>query len=311
MRLAPIALFTYNRPEHTRRTVEALVRNQFAAESDLIVFSDGPKSLGDAESVEAVRQFLESIHGFKSVQIIRQPHNLGLARSIISGVTQVCGTHGRVIVLEDDMLTSPWFLRFMNEGLTTYENDPDVISIHGYIYPVQTALPETFFLRGADCWGWATWDRAWKYFNPDGADLLCQLEQCGLTHSFDLDDSYGYTAMLRDQIAGKNNSWAIRWHASAFLLGKLTLYPGRSLVQNIGLDNSGTHCVTTDEFTTAPAVDPIRIQRLPLKEDRRTRAVVGKYLRGSNAVQRKPWWRRLFVRASATILFIQSNAVFC
>lgn len=298
MRPAPIALFTYNRPAHTRRTVEALLKNQFAAESDLIVFSDGPKASSDAEDVKSVRHYLDSISGFRSVQVIQQPRNLGLAQSIIAGVTQVCSSHGLVIVLEDDMLTSPWFLRFMNEGLATYEADPEVISIHGYIYPVRAVLPETFFLRGADCWGWATWDRAWKHFNSDGADLLAKLEQHKLTHSFDFDGAYSYTDMLRAQMAGRNNSWAIRWHASAFLLNKLTLYPGRSLVQNIGLDSSGTHCVVTEEFTTVLATEPIPVRRQPLKDNRHARRIVCEHLRGGCRVERKSWWRRLFTKSA-------------
>ena len=294
MSLAPIALFAYNRPSHLRRTLEALCRNELAKESDLHIFSDGPKSANDAPRVKAVRECLKDVSGFQSVTVIEQPANLGLANSIIQGVTDICQRDGRTIVLEDDMVTSHWFLRFMNDGLTTYESDPEVISIHGYNYPVRAVLPETFFLRGADCWGWATWDRGWKHFNPDGAVLLSELERRKLTHAFDFEGAYGYTAMLRDQIAGRNNSWAIRWHASAFLLDKLTLYPGRSLVQNIGLDNSGTHCVATDEFATAPAEHAVQIRRLPLKENRAARRQIGDHLRGAPRIVRKNWWKRLF-----------------
>lgn len=294
MSTAPVALFTYNRPEHTRRTVEALLMNQSAAETDLFVFSDGPKTTDDTVKVESVRRYLAAVEGFRATHIIHRPCNLGLAQSIIAGVTEVCLSHGRVIVLEDDMLTSPWFLRFMNDGLSTYEADPEVISIHGYIYPVPGVLPETFFLRGADCWGWATWGRAWKHFNPDGSALLAELSRRKLTHEFDLDGAYNFTAMLKDQIAGRNNSWAIRWHAAAFLLNKLTLYPGRSLVQNIGLDNSGTHCVTTDAFATVPADRAVRICRLPLTENRDARRQIGEHLGGGPQVVRKQWWKRLF-----------------
>ena len=300
MKLAPIALFAYNRPTHLRRTLEALCGNELAKESDLYIFSDGPKSLHDAPMVEAVRDSLKNITGFQSVTVIEQPANLGLANSIIQGVTNLCHRHGRTIVLEDDMVTSQWFLRFMNDGLATYELDPEVISIHGYLWPVTGIFPETFFLRGADCWGWATWDRGWKHFNPDGAILLSELERRNLTHAFDFDGAYSYTAMLRDQIAGRNNSWAIRWHASAFLLDKLTLYPGRSLIQNIGLDNSGTHCVVTDEFAALPSAHAVPIHRQSLKENRKARRQISEHLRGGPRMARKNWWKRLFSNTTTT-----------
>jgi len=297
---APIALFAYNRPAHLGRTLEALRKNELAAQTDLHIFSDGPKSDTDAPLVEAVRASLRDVPGFKSVTVVPRPANVGLANSIIQGVTEVCDRSGRVIVLEDDMVTSPWFLRYMNDGLTAYESDPEVISIHGYIYPVPGTLPETFLLRGADCWGWATWARSWQLFNADGAALLAQLEQRELTHAFDFDGAYGYTEMLRGQIAGQNNSWAIRWHASAFLADKLTLYPGRSLVQNIGLDSSGTHCGSSEEFTTLLASQPVTIRRQRLKENTSARRQIADHLRGGPPPARKSWWSQLFKRTPAT-----------
>ncbi len=154
--------------------------------------------------------------------------------------------HESVIVLEDDIVTSPGFLRFMNNGLQRFATDERVISIHGYSYP--TALKDPFFLRGADCWGWATWRRGWALYNPDGAVLLDRLHAQGLVNQFDFNGSYPYTRMLEDQIAGQNDSWAVRWYASAFLANRLTLYPGRALVQNIGTDGTGTHGGQTERF---------------------------------------------------------------
>jgi hypothetical protein len=129
----------------------------------------------------------------------------------------------------------------MNEALDRFASDERVISIHGYVYPVQQTLPEAFFLPGADCWGWATWRRGWDIFNADGQALLDELKRRGLRKEFDFNGAYAYSTMLEGQIEGLNNSWAVRWYASAFLAGKLTLYPGRSLVHNIGNDGSGTH----------------------------------------------------------------------
>lgn len=266
MSLAPIAIFTYNRPWHTRQTVEALQKNEFAHDSDLFVFSDGAKSESAQQAVAEVRKYIHQIDRFKSVTIIEREKNLGLANSIISGVTQLCSEYGRVIVIEDDLVTSPFFLKFMNEGLQRYELEKQVISIHGYVYPVRTQLPETFFLKGADCWGWATWQRGWQLFEADGQKLLDELKQKNLDRTFDFDGTYGYTKMLQGQILGENNSWAVRWYASAFLRNKLTLYPGRSLVHNIGNDGGGTHCGVSNTFDTQVANRPILVANIPIEE---------------------------------------------
>lgn len=266
MNCAPVALFVYNRPGHTRQTVQALQANAGASETPLYVFSDAPKDVAASKAVEDVRLFLREITGFKSVSIIERETNFGLARSIIDGVSQVCGEHGRVIVLEDDLVTSPYFLKYMNKGLEKYQDEQRVISIHGYVYPVGEALPETFFLKGADCWGWATWKRGWNLFDPDGQKLLAELEHRKLTHLFDFDGSYPYTRMLRNRIAGKNNSWAILWYASAFLLDKLTLYPGHSLVHNIGLDGSGAHCSPEESFSSEIGEVPVTLGNISIEE---------------------------------------------
>lgn len=259
--LAPIALFTYNRPEHTRRTVEALAKNELAAESDLIIFSDGPKDAAGAVKVKAVRDYLRTVSGFKSVVINEKEKNRGLANSIIDGVTEIVNKYGRIIVLEDDMVTSPYFLRFMNDALELYKDEEQVISIHGYMYPVKEQMPETFFLRGADCWGWATWKRGWDLFEPDGKKLLAGLQMEKLTEAFDFDGAFPFTRMLNDQNSGKIDSWAVRWYASAFLRHKLTLYPGTSLLYNIGGDGSGTHCSSRDAFNSKLSLFPVNLKK--------------------------------------------------
>lgn len=265
MTLAPVVLFVYNRPWHTRQTVEALRNNGLAAESELFVFSDGPRSEADRSKVQEVRDYAGTISGFKSVTLVERVVNLGLARSIIGGVTELVDNHGRIIVLEDDMITSPHFLKFMNEALEHYQDEQRVVSIHGYTYPVKGELPETFFMRGADCWGWATWKRGWDIFEADGAKLLAELKGKNLTRAFDFNGSYPYMRMLEDQTRGKNDSWAIRWHAAAFLRDMLTLYPGKSLVYNIGLDASGTHCNLTRIFNTDVSNTPLCLADIPIE----------------------------------------------
>ena len=267
----PIALFTYKRLDHTKRTIASLLNNYLASQSDLIIFSDAPKNETDIEAVKEVRDFLEKIDGFHSVLIIHRENNLGLANSIIGGVTEILQQYDCVIVLEDDMVISPYFLTYMNESLEMYSNDDRVISIHGYIYPVKSKLPETFFLRGADCWGWATWQRGWECFNPNGQYLLDELQKLDMTNEFDFNGTYGYTQMLKDQIAGKNDSWAIRWYASAFLEDKLTLYPRHSLVHNIGNDSTGTHCDTTSKLDVTLSFTPIKVNRIEVKESKLAR----------------------------------------
>jgi len=265
LQLAPIALFVYNRPDHTRRTIDALRQNKLANESELIIFSDAPKSEVQAVAVREVRKYIREIEGFKSVAIVEREANLGLARSIIDGVTTIVNNYGRIIVLEDDMVTSPYFLTYMNEALEKYTNDERVVSIHGYAYPVKEPLPEAFFLPGANCWGWATWQRGWALFNGDGQYLLDELKHRKLIRAFDFNGAYPYSKMLKGQIKGKNDSWAVRWYASVFLAGKLTLYPGRSLVHNIGFDGSGKHCDATEVWATELSSNPINLKGIEVK----------------------------------------------
>lgn len=276
---APVALFVYARPDHARRTVEALLNNPEAADTDLIVFSDAAKMPDKSGAVEEVRRYIDGIQGFRSVTVYRRPFNFGLAKSIIEGVTKVLTEYNSVVVLEDDMITSPHFLAYMNDGLTRYINDDRVISLHGYMYPVSDPLPEAFFLRGADCWGWATWRRGWALFNPDGQFLLDELRRQNSLNAFDFNGAYGYSAMLQGQIAGSNDSWAIRWYASAYLANKLTLYPGKSLVYNIGNDSSGIHSGTSTALDVGVANSPIHLSGIQVEPSENAAKAVERFFR--------------------------------
>jgi hypothetical protein len=245
MFLAPIVLFVYNRPAHTIQTLESLQKNELANESELFIYSDAPKDEAAILKVAEVRKYIRSLDGFKRVNIIEREKNLGLANSIIEGVTIIVNEYGKIIVLEDDLVTSPHFLMFMNEALEMYEDEQKVASIHGYIYPID-GLPATFFIRGADCWGWATWKRAWNIFEADAQKLFNILIEKKMQREADFNNSYGFTQLLKDQISGKINSWAVRWYMSVFLKNMLTLYVGKSLVKNIGIDGSGTHRDTSN-----------------------------------------------------------------
>jgi hypothetical protein len=292
---APIALFVYNRPQHTALTLEALRRNEVSAQTDLYVFSDGPRRPEDESSVSAVRSLIRQTTGFRKVHLMESQQNKGLSRSIIGGVSRVLETAENVIVMEDDIVTSPYFLDYMNQALTLYQHDEQVISIHGYVYPVRKKLPPTFFLRGADCWGWATWRRGWSMFEPDGRKLLAALTDEKLIHQFDYNGAFANSKMLEDQIHGKNDSWAIRWHASAFLRNKLTLYPGTSLVRNIGLDNSGTHSGVSTAYDGSLQQEPVLVERIPTIECEDAIKAFADYLQYRKASSGDRW-RRLFRR---------------
>jgi hypothetical protein len=287
---SPIALFTYKRLWHTCQTIEALKKNEFAAQSELYIFADGCKIYKDdrqkteeeIKKVIELRNYLKTITGFKNITITERKVNIGLANSIISGVTQIVDTYGRLIVLEDDMLTSPYFLRFMNDGLNFYENQEKVISIHGYLEPLSSICPETFFIKGANCWGWATWKRGWSIFKEDGRKLLQEIKKRKIKKRFNFNNAIPYVQMLEDQVKGKNDSWAIRWYASAFLADKLTLYPGTSLVCNIGFDSEGTHCQGEDEkykYQTELSKRPIKVGGIEIQENKIVFNEMGKYYR--------------------------------
>lgn len=275
---APVAFFVYTRLDHARQTAEALQRNVLAPQTDLFVFSDAPKNPQAEVQVRAVRNYVRTIDGFRSVTLVERERNFGLAASIRDGVTRICNERGRVIVLEDDLVTSPYFLTYMNDALDFYTHEEQVIAIHGYMYPVAAALPETFFLRDPGCWGWATWKRGWDLFNADGAGQLSTVREQGRETEFNLDGSYNYTGMLEGQIAGRNQSWAILWYATAFLLDKVTLYPSRSLVSNIGFDGSGTHGGAVSGFAAQLSDRPVRVAAIPVKEDRAARATIVAFL---------------------------------
>tara|TARA_X000000950_G_C13846598_1_gene632641 strand:- start:579 stop:1478 length:900 start_codon:yes stop_codon:yes gene_type:complete len=265
-KLAPIVLFVYNRLNFTKRTLEALQKNELANKSELFIYSDAAKNENDLEKVAKVREYIKNIGGFKKIITIKRKVNTGLAPSIINAVTKIVNKYGKIIVLEDDLVTSRYFLRFMNEALEAYKNEPKVASIHGYIYPI-TNLPETFFIKGADCWGWATWNNKWSIFERDGKKLLDKIKKKNIERELNFNGTYDYTSMLKNQIEGKIDSWAIRWYVSAFLKNMITLYPGQSYVQNIGFGKDSTHTKTKTNLYKINLVNKFKFSKIPAQED--------------------------------------------
>lgn len=256
---APVALFTYNRPSHVRRTIEALLMNRLADQTDVYVFSDGPKGKSDYPGVAKVRDYLQSVTGFKSLQIKSSVVNRGLAASIIEGVTEIVKLQGRVIVLEDDLVSSPFFLEYMNDALDGYADNEQVMHISGYMYPVEReGLPETFFLRFPSPWGWATWSRAWKSFEKNVDVLYKEFSKAEITR-FNLDGANDFWEQVRHNRQGKANTWAIFWYASIFKQNALCLFPRQSLVENIGQDGTGVHCLKTDVYKSTMPDRPVEV----------------------------------------------------
>lgn len=285
---APILLFVYNRPEHVRRNIQVLLKNELAAESELFIYSDAAKDETSQAAVKEVRAFIRSIQGFKKITITERAENWGLARSIIDGVTTQINRYGRVIVLEDDLVVAPHFLQFMNDALETYRDEERVGHIQACDFTHDPSLPDTFLIKWTGSWGWGTWDRAWKHFNADGKALLTELESRKLTYTFDFNGKYGYTRMLRRQIEGKNNSWAIRWNASLFLKGILSLNVGKSLVQNEGFDGSGTNCGGGGLYASELYMERLPVKKIsPIEENIQARNAYVRYYARTNSFMAK------------------------
>ena len=290
MQYAPIALFTYNRADHTKQAVESLQKNEEAKYSDLIIFSDGPKNEKAKKGVEENRIFIRSLRDvndnanlnisdnspslsregrevfFKSVTIIEREKNWGLANSLIAGITEIVNKYGRVIVVEDDLLLSPFFLKFMNDALEKYDEEERVASISAFLNPVEGEVPNTFFLRYFACWGWATWKRGWDILINDDRVLLKRLRW--KKNDFNIGKSHNFYGILYCDKVGLNDSWAIRFYASQFLAGKLQLFPGKTMAIQTGTDGSGTHGTSVDHKydNMNLCMEPLELDDIPIKE---------------------------------------------
>lgn len=282
MSLSPILLFVYNRPEHTRLTLEALRKNHLSDSSSLYIFSDGYRNETDREEVMKVRELIHSVEGFAAIHIEEKSENVGLARNIIEGVTGVVNEHEKVIVLEDDLITSPYFLTFMNNVLDRYEQEEKIAHVQGFCFPLQ-GLPDAFLIKWTGSWGWATWKRAWDLFNPDGEALLTEIMKKKLNREFDFNGNYPFTRMLRRQVNGENDSWAIRWNASLFLKNRLSVNAGKSLVQNIGFDGSGRHSGRDEIYTTPLHMSALSSEIPRIEENMIARKAFEKYYRRTNS----------------------------
>lgn len=253
-----LALFAYKRTDHLAMCIESLLKQDSLELYDIHVFLDGPAPGDDLKRIEKTRQIATEQLANMGARFYPQESNRGLSQSIIQGLNELRKNYQAFVVIEDDLLLSAGFLRFMTDGLTRFAGHPKLACIHGYALPIAD-LPPLYFLRGGDCWGWATWSEKWSLFRSDTASLLEEMRIKGLLDSFDLSTGPSQTGLLLDTALGRRDSWAIRWHASLYLADQLTLHPGESLVFNTGNDSSGTHARHTQKFdskisNTAPDV---------------------------------------------------------
>ena len=294
---APIIVFSFNRPEHLKKTLEALARNDLAEESILYIYCDGAKGNASDEQIECVEQNRQVAHaagGFKEVLVIERESNYGLANNIIGAVTETVNKYGRVITLEDDVITSRGFLRYMNDALDLYESDEKVMHISAYMYPHKKKLPDTFFYEvpypGG---GWATWKRAWDHFSNDIDELYAYWSPRWREFN-----KYGGNYLQKQLEANKRGTlytWFIKWHGVLLREGGLTLYPGVSLTNNIGFDGSGENCSAMSKFDILDPADYITVRRISIKVNKRAARVIYHFYSGYwySKRYRKQWMSRI------------------
>lgn len=289
--MAPIVLFGYNRPDHMRQTLEHVARADGASDSPLWIFCDGPKPGADPASIEAVRTLAHDPvwqDRFATVQVQVSEQNKGLARSIISGVTAAMERAGRVIVVEDDLLVAPDFLRFMNDCLDFYTDDQTVGSISGFspLSHAPTGYGHDVIALPRNCsHGWATWADRWVQIDWEakGAAQLARTPHLRRRFNAAGNDRF---ARLQRQLADKIDSWSIRFGLWQTLAERHTIYPVHNRVRNIGFDGSGVHTRSGQEINATVLHDsrPYRLTHVtpdPAILRRVTRMYGG------------PWHRRL------------------
>lgn len=259
MDLAPIAFFAYNRPDHALKGLTSLAQCKLAGESHLYIFCDGPKTEKDEENVLKVREVATSLPWCQKVDVIPRERNYGCANSVISGITSLLDRYDRLIVVEDDLLLSPYFLHYMNMALERYQQDEKVIQISGFMYPVNLpAASDAIFLPYTTSWGWATWQRAWRHFDLQKSGYAELKKNRTLRQAFNLYGAFDFFGILEGRMKGKIDTWDIDWYLSTFMMGGLTLHPVKTLVQNIGFDASGTHCGVSQAFMNSGFSEVIR-----------------------------------------------------
>jgi len=243
---APIAVFVYKRPNHAARLIESLLGNEPVRHSPIFVYCDGPRTPDEHHAVAETRRVVRDRFGARC-EMVERVANCGLAASIISGVSDLVHHYGRVIVLEDDLVLHSGCIGFLNAALRRYADDRRVWHVNAYRYPIPRASAPVFS-RLPSSWGWATWERAWAGFEPDAVKLERAVRAAGLASHMDFGGRFPYYEMLKAQIQGRIDSWAIRWYASVLIQRGLSVYPNVSQVMNKGMDGTGVHSGETADY---------------------------------------------------------------
>ncbi|SEW52427.1 glycosyltransferase family protein [Chitinophaga arvensicola] len=308
MALAPIVLFVYNRPTLTQSTLQHLSENREAGESTLYVYCDGAKEGATAAQLQLIKEVRDIVHSkqwCKEVVIYEATKNKGLATSVIDGVTEVISKHGKIIVLEDDLTVSPFFLKFMNDGLTRYEQEEKVMAVHGYLYPFPIPADytaSTFLVHDPGSLGWGTWSRAWNKFERDTDTVIAGIKAKGLKAAFDFWGAYPFFRMLHQHKNGKVSSWAIRWRATAYLHDMFTLYPVKSLVRHDGNVAGATHHFKEEDWLYTDIYQhPVAVDNIPVQNNLPMEKLFAKFLRANAGMtvsakiknRLKKYWRKI------------------
>ena len=281
--LSPIVIFVYNRPWHTAQTLSALEKNELAKDSEVFIYADGSKTNISSEQnqrIQEVRKVIRQDRKFKKVHIVERTSNHGLAQSIILGVSEIINKYGKVIVLEDDLITSSGFLKYMNDALNIYEYIPQVMHVSGYWFPVINShkLPKTFFYNTASCWGWGTWKSAWAHLDTDARKLAENiLKKDGDYYHFDIEGSGSFSRQLKQNISGHISTWAVKWYASMYLKNGYSLHPNHSLVNNIGNDGSGQNSGKSNAFSWTSLAERVEVREIPIVESQMSRRMIAKF----------------------------------
>lgn len=296
MNLAPIIVFAYDRPDHLSQTLQALARNDLAPQSQLYIYCDGARLYGgetisdeglaisgnyitrrygamyctkeeyDAyvQRIAVTRKVAHEITGFKKVHVIEREHNIGLADNIVGAVTEIVNQYGRVIAFEDDIVTTRGCITYLNDALELYKDDKQVMHISAWMYPNKGQFPSTlFYYTPYPAGGWATWKRAWQYFNPDTVDHILYWRH--KWKEFDVEGDNYLSRQLIGNYKGILKTWFIKWYSSIRRMNGLCLYPGTAMSNNIGWDNSGETSATNTRFYILHPAEYTEVKRIPIE----------------------------------------------
>ena len=249
-KLAPILLIGFNRPRHFKETLIALSKNKLAKESTLYISIDGSRNNDDLKLQKTIFDNIQLADGcFAKINIFRNNTNKGLANNIIDSISNILSSHNKIIVLEDDVVTSRAFIKFMNDALSYYEDKKRIWQINGYS-PINNINKKDsiYFSRLSHCWGWATWRDRWEFFNKSPVSIVKEFDK-EMIYKFNLDGEVNFWDQIIQNKLGKIDTWAIFWYARVSINNGLCVCPWFSYVKNIGFDGSGTNCYELNSKT--------------------------------------------------------------